>query len=120
MLILAFGSHFKGDDLAWKVATELDGFDVQICNTPEDVLDVSQDVCIIDVVKGLSEVRFVNIDELKTRKTVTSHDFDIAFFLKLIKETGTVFDLKVIGIPEKWKVQAILPKIHYLLKTLDR
>jgi len=52
------------------------------------------------VVKGLDEVTILeNIDDLQLSHSVTCHDLDLGFYLKLMKETGKIEAVKIIGLP---------------------
>ena len=87
-------------------------------DNPQDILDAGYDkITIIDVAKGIKKARILSIDELKTRKIVTLHDFDLGFFLQIMKESGVVQDIKIIGIPEEWDRETI-EEVKNLLQKL--
>ena len=119
-ILLAFGSHYEKDNLAWEIAKSLTDIEVRLCSRPEDVLDVEGDIYILDVVKGLINVRFLDIEDTKTKKTITAHDFDLGLFLKLMKETGKLRSIKIIGIPENMRKKKIKAEVEHLLKIHNK
>jgi len=119
MILLAFGSHYEKDNLAWEIAKSLTGVKVELCSRPEDIIDVDDDIYIIDVVKGLTSVRLLDLDDIKTKKSLTTHDFDVGFFLKLMEGIGKVRNIKIIGIPEKKDKKKIKAEVENLLKSCD-
>lgn len=72
------------------------------CTPPDFLLSINEkEIIIIDVVKGISKVEIIkDIDKLKETKTSTMHDFDLCTVLKLLKETGKLKNLTIIGVPQ--------------------
>lgn len=103
MLILAFGS--LNDKQAWIVADKLkhEMPEMEIIKTSnvEDILDADEELIIIDAVRGIKKPCLLGIDDLKDRRISTLHDFDVGFFLKLMKRAGKLKKIKIIGIPMK-------------------
>jgi hypothetical protein len=99
MKVLCFGNEFvEEDSLAKQLADELkiDGVEFIKC----DSLDgIKGDVVILDVVKGLNDVRLIPLDKVKDFHPVSMHDFDLGTELKLRKSIGEINDVKIIGIP---------------------
>jgi hypothetical protein len=55
---------------------------------------------IIDTVKGITEVTwFTDVDAFVTTKSVTPHDYDVGFHLKLLQKLGKLPPVRIIGIP---------------------
>ena len=104
VLILAFGSHL--DPQAWDLTDTLKEYisDAQFVKTdnPQDILNTRGDLVILDVVKGIEKATLLSINDLKKKDIFTVHDFDLGFFLKLMKDSGIIDDMKIIGIPERW------------------
>jgi Ni,Fe-hydrogenase maturation factor len=105
--VLVFGNtDIKEDSLAKEIAGELSKEikDIKFidCNKPDDVLEyINSDFFILDVVKRLDSVKlFLNIDDFSGTRSVTLHDFDLSTFLKILKETGDLKSVKIIGIPQ--------------------
>lgn len=123
LYLLAFGNPYLNEDnLALHVADAIIADDVKEieivkCVSPEEVLNYTgKDFVILDVVRGITEVMAINdIDRLKANGMVSLHDFDLGFFLKLMKETGQIEKVDIIGIPQQGEVTAIKKKVISLL-----
>ncbi len=117
--ILCFGNEFiKQDSLAKELADELTIPNHKFikCNSPNELLNIKGDIIIMDVVKGIDKVIIIkDLDQLKTNKLYSLHDFDLAFFLKLMKETGKISSIKIIGIPQKGNKEKIKQQIKKLI-----
>ncbi len=104
LTVLVFGSH--NDPHAWELGKELrtrfPDFRFLDTNNPQDVLEAKGDVCIVDVVAGIDKPQLITVDQLKERKLYTAHDFDLGYFLKLLKGSGMISDFRIIGIPKEW------------------
>ncbi|MBT4823889.1 hypothetical protein HN695_00800 [Candidatus Woesearchaeota archaeon] len=107
--ILCFGNEFiKQDSLAKEIANEINMPEIEfiMCDSPDDILEFSKispnkEIIILDVVQNIEEPMIINnIDDLEAGKLCTLHDFDVGFFLKLMKELGQIKDIKIIGIPQ--------------------
>ena len=76
---------------------------------------------ILDVVKNLKDVKlFTDVDKFKSTCTVTAHDFDLSTFLKILKETGQLKEVRIIGIPQIGNVEEIKTKVISLLNQLHK
>ncbi|NQU78481.1 hypothetical protein HQ545_01805 [Candidatus Woesearchaeota archaeon] len=123
LYLLCFGNPYLEDDnLALKIADDMiddkiPGIEIVKCVSPEEVLHYTgKDFFILDVVKDLDDVILINdIDKLKANNLVSLHDFDLGFFLKLMKETGKIEKVNIIGIPQKGSVEDIKKKVINLL-----
>jgi Ni,Fe-hydrogenase maturation factor len=111
--VYVFGNEFiEGDGFARQVASELTGVTIVHCKSPDDLLDADDEVIILDVVKGGSDpIIITDIAKLKTRKIISMHDFDVGFFLSLMKEMGMERKVKIIGIPERGNAREIAQKV---------
>lgn len=100
-----FGNEFlKLDDFAGKVSKHLEGkANIIECSSPEIMLDSKdKEILILDVVKGIKNpVVIKDLSRIKTRRMTSMHDFDIGFFLNLMKNMGMNRKIKIIGIPQK-------------------
>ncbi len=106
MKILYFGNYyFKEDRAAIDAVSRIKdklNLDFIYCRTPESILDyMEDDIVVLDVAKNIENVSEVNIDDLETKGLNTLHDFDIAFFLKVLKKIGKRTKVKIIAIPDK-------------------
>ena len=101
--VFCFGSeHFDGDEIAFRLAPMLDipGYEFIISESPSDILRAEEDLIIMDAVEGVEHVCFIdNVDDLSVCKTLTCHDLDLGFYLKLLKETGKITTVKIIALP---------------------
>ncbi|MBS1266163.1 MAG: hypothetical protein MAG795_00128 [Candidatus Woesearchaeota archaeon] len=122
--ILCFGNpHLKQDSLAITLAKKLkiEGFKFKICIRPEELLEnTGKEILIMDVVKGINKVKLItDIDQFRLNKIITLHDMDLGFYLKLLKQTGQIEEVKVIGLPQKAEQTKAKQQIKELLrKTL--
>ncbi len=116
--IYVFGNpYLKEDNFAVRVAKNLKNFKVQYCDGPEALLFAEEDeLIIIDVVKDAKKPFIIdNVDRLKARNIVSLHDFDLAYFLKLMNKLGDSKKFKIIGLPEKGMVKTIAEEIKRMI-----
>ena len=134
--------YLEFDSFAGKVAEKLkNDFNIVHCRSPDDLIDVNDVVChsgagkqccgkgigaaggenseketemiILDVVKDIKEpIIITDPKQLKTRNILSLHDFDLAFFLNLIRELGEGKKIKIIGVPQKGDVEEIVKKVR--------
>jgi len=121
MKIFCFGNEFlKEDSLAKELADELRIDDIEFvkCNSPEDMLAESQeDYVILDVAEGIEEVLLIeSLSQLQTHNMVSLHDFDLSYFLKLMRNMGQLKEIKIIAIPMKGDKEKIKAAITELVK----
>jgi len=130
--IYCFGNpDLKEDNIALKLADELNedteltlkGFEFVKATNPDFFLNQNLDlnIIIIDAVKGIENIKIINnLDELKTTKTTTMHDFDLGNTLKLLKELNKVKDVTIIGLPyEKELTKFDKENIKQLIQNLS-
>lgn len=119
--ILVFGNpYLKEDNLAVKISKKLDvpGFEVKHCTNPDDLLnhDLNNSI-ILDVAKGIEKVDVFNdIDSLEFSVIFSLHDFDLSYFLKILKETGKVKDINIIGVPQGYDEEKAVGEVKELVK----
>lgn len=78
------------------------------CTSPDFLLneDIPDPLIIIDVVKGIDEIKVIrNLDLLKTSASTTLHDFDLGKTLKLLTSLDRLGKVFVIGIPYGKKIK---------------
>jgi len=123
MKLLCFGNpHNEKDRLALEVGKiikkrKLRGLEVIGCGLDFGEIDEIpaselESVVALDVVKGLGRVRFVDVEELKVSKTITAHDIDVAFYLKMLAKDGK--KINVIGIPEGMEASKAAKEVERL------
>ena len=119
--IFCFGNEFiEQDSLAKTIADEIKEYKIIKCNKPDDLIHYEDlnNVIILDVVKGIDKPMLItDPDQLKTNQSISAHDFDLGFYLKLLKETGKIKNIKIIGIPQKGDKEEIKKQLLALLKN---
>ena len=98
----------------------LAGVEFVIVNPNEDLpFAGGQDVVIMDVVEGLTEVKLIENDELEKvilPPRTTTHDFDLGFQLKYLKKLGKLGKVTLIGLPMRGEIN--YNRIHSIFKKL--
>lgn len=98
-----FGNEFfQGDEVAKELSKiiKADKFEFIQAESPNEILNANDELIILDVVKGLKEVKIIDkIDDLVLANSVTCHDLDLGFYLKLMQTTGKINSVKIIGLP---------------------
>jgi hydrogenase maturation protease len=129
--VLCFGSEFiEEDKLGFILYDKLKrsekdfkNIDFFKCSKPDEIFDYPNydKVIILDVVQGLSDITLIqDINILKKRQPFTLHDFDLNFFIQLMKETGEIKKIKnleIIGIPIGFDKVKAENKIKNFLKN---
>ena len=123
MKILCFGSVLvENDDTALKVCellkNDFEGVEFITCDDPSEILEHKSDAIILDVVKGIDRVQFIDDDLLKDRNLYTLHDFDLGFFIKLVKGIGGP-KTKILGLPYGKPAQSLLGDVKRILNELN-
>ena len=111
--LYVFGNEYlEYDSMARKVAGYLNDVELVHCRSPEDMLEAEGQINILDVVKDIKEPMIItDVAQLKTRKLISLHDFDLGFFLNLMENLGLSKGIKIIGIPMTGNEQMIAEKI---------
>ncbi|MBN1645803.1 hypothetical protein JW868_02070 [Candidatus Woesearchaeota archaeon] len=118
--IYAIGAKFiEKDNLALKVGERLkDKFDIHIVETP-DSIDLDNPCLIIDVVEGVKEPTIINdMNRIVSCSSVTCHDIDLGFFIKLRESLGEKSDVLVLGIPLTGELDELTRKVMVMLNKL--
>jgi Ni,Fe-hydrogenase maturation factor len=64
-----------------------------------------EEYIILDVAEGITEPKIItDLDKLLLGRLCSLHDFDMAFFLKLLKELGQVSTVRIIALPQRMEV----------------
>jgi len=120
--IFCFGNpYIEKDDLAIKLAKKLKlkGFNFVVLDGPEQLLAYSDKrIVILDVCKGIKKIQLINdIDKLEQNNITTVHDFDLGFFLKLMKGTGKIKSVEIIALPYGSKENKLKPELEDFLEN---
>lgn len=98
---------------------KIPGFEFIKCESFNDIDLNEKNLTILDVVEGIDKpILIKDIDKLRINKSVTAHDFDLAFNLKLMKAMGKIEDVKIIGIPQKGGKAEIFKEIKLLFQRI--
>lgn len=123
--ILVFGNPLVGSDsIALRVAEALkknDGhnFSFEFVNSPEELQKFGKELLIMDAVQGLDRVELLQgLDKIRLAPRITTHDFDLAFNLKLLEKTKKIGKVRIIAIPQEMQLQDAVFSIEKLLKKI--
>jgi hypothetical protein len=108
--VLCFGNpYLEGDN---KVVNSVDSLEIKNiqfvkCKNPDIIFSyLDKDFIILDVAKGIKEPVFISdADKFNFDKMISLHDFDLNFFLKLIKEFD--INVRVLAIPIEFNEEKI-------------
>ncbi len=113
--LYVFGNEYlESDSFAKEMAEELkEKARITSCTTPDLLLDAEEEeIIILDVIKNVKETTVItDAAQLKINKLVSMHDFDLAYFLELMKQLGMAKKIKIIGIPESGDKKKIVKEI---------
>lgn len=113
--IYVFGNEYLEEDkLAKEVSRHIEGCKVVHCRSPDELLEAEEDeILILDVVKDIKKPIIIDdFSKIKTRNMLSLHDFDLGYFLKLMKEMGINKKIKIIGIPSKGDIKGIAKEVE--------
>ncbi len=86
---------------------------------PTDNLPDEKSLNIIDTVIGIDSVKVIDdIDAIVTGKVYSLHDFDLGFNLKLMKKTGKLNRVNIIGVPAHFSEAEAMKGVARQLKKL--
>lgn len=122
--IMCFGSYNEGDTLAFEIYDSLKGRvpgrNLLKCQSPFELVEhlKNEDLVILDVVKGIKKPRiFDSIEEFKKTQTVTVHDLDLGFFIKILENIKDS-NFKIIGVPFGKKKDEVLEDVRNLISSI--
>lgn len=126
MNVFVFGNELVAPDarakrLADLIRDDLPGVTFVMCDDPGQLLDRSdKELVILDVVENTDEVVLLrDVDRLASRRIVSLHDFDLAFFLKLMERTGDIEGIVIIGIPLEGALEGIKGDVCRIILELS-
>lgn len=120
--LLCFGNPLLDEDnLALEIGKELkktlnrQKFEVRFARQVDEITEYNfNDLLIIDVAEGMKEnqiKQIENIDALQASSIYSLHDFDVGFFLKLMKELGRIQHIRILAIPQQGSPKNLAEKI---------
>ena len=116
--VLVFGNPYLEDDsLAVDVASQLSlpGVEFKVTSELNDLLEEEYD-CILDVAYGVPRV--VTIDDpdmLVEHPLMSLHDYDVGFFIKLMRKLGKLEDVSIVAIPAGYDLDLAIVEVSSLL-----
>lgn len=127
--IFCFGNEFvSGDETAKLLAKKIKHPKCEciLIDNPLEILAPSNlphqtsPIYILDVVKGLAKVTLLeDINNLELHPSLSCHDLDLGFYLKLMQETGTINAVKIIGLPYGERdLQKLQKEVESLLEKI--
>ncbi|MEM2918153.1 MAG: hypothetical protein QXY62_01455 [Candidatus Altiarchaeota archaeon] len=121
MKVFCFGNEFlREDSLAKKISSELKipGVEFVNCNSVEEIFQYANkgEILIMDVANVKKPLILQDIEKIESKRISTLHDFDLGFFLKLMKKLNNKFNVKIICIPKKGNRKKIAKGIENLLR----
>jgi len=115
-ILYVFGNEYlKNDSFAKKISKIIaNKIKVVLCTAPEILLESNEkEIIILDVIKNIKKIIIItDISKIKTSKIISLHDFDLGFFLKLMKEMKINKKIKIIGIPCKGNAAKIAKEVE--------
>ena len=123
--IIVFGNPaLPYDNLALKVGEMLrkEGFSVQHLDDPLELLKIDFARCVIlDVAYGIDAARLLtDVDRLVLGRLSSLHDFDMAYFLKMMKQLGKLGAVRIIAIPQGLGAQEAAVQVRVLLAKIGQ
>lgn len=101
--IFCFGNElFDGDEVAKELSKHIQApqFKFIIAESPTEILNATEELIILDVAKGITEVKLLkDTSQLQSFHSLSVHDMDLNFFLKLMTETKKIKQVKIIALP---------------------
>jgi Ni,Fe-hydrogenase maturation factor len=123
--ILVFGNPlFDADSIALKVADALkkhknNGFSFEVLESAEGLEKYGKELLLMDAVEGLDRVELLKgLDSIRLPPRFTTHDFDLAFNLKLLEKTKKISKVRIIAIPKEMQLQDAVFAVEKILERL--
>ena len=119
MKVLVFGNEYLGcDSMAVRVSRAMDrkGIEFVHCEDLSQLMAAEGSLNIMDVVEGISEPMVIeDVSRLKVNQSLSLHDLDLAYMLRLLRETGQIKKVRIIGIPMRGDEKKIAEQAEALL-----
>jgi Ni,Fe-hydrogenase maturation factor len=121
MKIFCFGNELlKKDSLARKIAEDvkIPGVEFVKCNSPEEIFQYREkdSLFILDVADNIKKTTLIeDLNKIKKFKSLTSHDLDLGFFLRLMEKLEKKRKVKIICIPQNGNREEIIEEIKEII-----
>lgn len=121
--VLCFGNEFIGKDkLAKKILPELRKKLPEVEFIPsQDPFEIfsyqkrGEELLILDKANVPRVTLIDDLEKIKEIKSSTSHDLDLGFFLKLMKNLNRKVKIKIICLPQKGNKEEIVKEVKEIL-----
>ena len=124
MKVYVFGNQdIKEDNKAILVAKALEkklpGINF-IYHDPNEGFDPNdKNLVILDTAFGVDRVKVIdNLDSVKLTHSVSLHDFDLGFSLKLLKKLKKIDTVKIVAIPAGIEVEDVVGEVGFILQSI--
>lgn len=96
----------------------LNGIEFKHVRDPAELFQVAGDeVLVMDVVRGLHKVRWIDdLGVLKRGGVCSLHDFDFAFFVEMMLAKGDCKKFKILGLPMQYRPEKAIEEARALLE----
>ncbi|MEM4259737.1 MAG: hypothetical protein QXG00_00715 [Candidatus Woesearchaeota archaeon] len=126
--ILCFGNKYlEKDNIALKVSDmlkkegRLKDFEFIECAGSEELFNyLDKNFFVLDAVEGINKVMYINDKFLSNKINVSVHDFDLGFFIRLIRKIGRKERIPIIGIPLNYDNEMAKQEVIKILNSLDK
>lgn len=109
----------KEDSLAIEILPKLKELFPKIEFIETDGIEnLKGNLIILDVVQDLKQSRIIKLEELKTNKICSMHDYDLAFNLLLLKKINKINNATIIGIPQEGNKKKIINELKPIISSL--
>lgn len=121
--ILAFGNETVEQDslpiiLLPKLKELFPNIEFNHLDGIEEIEKITKTPIIIDTVKGIKQVQLIQLEDIKTQKVYSMHDFDLGYNLLLLKKLNLIDNATIIGIPMNYDEEKALEEIKIILSNL--
>jgi len=118
-IIYIVGNHLVFEDnlpirIVERLKERFKDIEFLFLDTVEEIEEYNPE--IIDTVLEIDKVILIdNIDMLISSKTCTTHDFDLAMQLKLLKRVNKIGSIKIYGVPVRYDEEKAISELSYLI-----
>jgi len=132
MKILVFGNHLiEQDNLPLRILPQLkqnfpdiEFKELDSTETLQNETDENKSLTILDTAQDISEIKTITLTteddfkKLQLPNSLSMHDFDLAYNLRLLKKVRLINQVKIICVPMDISEDEAIEKISTLLENL--